>query len=78
MCDDSTNIGEIKEISNNNKTGILVEKGNYEELSEKILYLLNNDKLRIKFANEGYKKVNKEFNIIKMKEEIKKVYNKIK
>ncbi len=78
VCVVSTNVGGLKEIITNNKNGILVEKGNYEELSEKILYLLNNDKLRIKFANEGYKKVNKEFNIIKMKEEIKKVYNKIK
>ena len=77
VCIVSTNVGGLKEIITTDQNGILVEKGNYEELSEKILYLLNNDKVRLDFAEKGYAKVNNSFNIIRMKSEIKKVYDKM-
>lgn len=77
VCVVSTNVGGLKEIIDNNKNGVLVEKGNFNELSEKILYLMGNDKVRNTYANNGFNKIKQDFNIEKMEKEIKEVYNKL-
>ncbi len=77
VCVVSTNVGGLKEIIDNNVNGVLVEKGNYNELSDKILYLIDNDEIRNKYAINGYKKINENFDIKKMEKEIKEVYNKL-
>jgi len=58
-CILGSNIEGISEIVENNKTGLLVEPNNVEELLNKILYLLPKKEKRLMMANEGLEIVKK-------------------
>lgn len=75
ICVVATNVGGLKEIIDNNKNGILVNKGDYKSISEKIDYLLSNDAVRKKYAESGKKKIISEFNINEMSEKIENIYD---
>lgn len=75
ICVVATNVGGLKEIIDNNKNGILVNKGDYKSISEKIDYLLSNDAIRKKYAESGKKKIISEFNINEMSEKIENIYD---
>ena len=63
----ASNIGGSKETIVNDKTGFLFEAGKPEELSKKIIHVLNLDESTLKFTGiEGRKNVIKKFNIEKM------------
>jgi glycosyltransferase involved in cell wall biosynthesis len=58
-CILASNIEGISEIVENNKTGLLVEPNNKDELLNKILYLLPKKEKRLNMANEGLEMVKK-------------------
>ena len=58
-CILGSNIEGISEIVENNKTGLLVEPNNRDELLNKILYLLQKKEKRLMMANEGLEIVKK-------------------
>ncbi len=58
-CILASNIEGISEIVENNKTGLLVEPNNKDELLNKILYLLPKKEKRLNMVNEGLKMVKK-------------------
>ena len=58
-CILASNIEGISEIVENNKTGLLVEPNNKDELLNKILYLLPKKEKRLNLANEGLEMVKK-------------------
>jgi len=63
----ASNIGGSKETIINNKTGILFESGNSEEMSKKIIELLNLDESTVnQMGIEGRKNVINKFNVEKM------------
>ena len=63
----ASNIGGSKETIIDNKTGILFESGNSEEMSKKIIELLNLDKSTVnQMGIEGRKNVINKFNVEKM------------
>ena len=63
----ASNIGGSKETIIDNKTGILFESGNSEEMSEKIIELLNLDQSTLnQMGIEGRKNVINKFNVEKM------------
>ena len=63
----ASNIGGSNETIINDKTGFLFESGKPEELSKKIIQVLNLDQSTLKFIGiEGRKNVIKKFNIEKM------------
>ena len=64
-----TNIGGIPELMKNNKTGLLVEKGNADDLYEKIQKLIKDEDLRINFGNAGREFIESNFswNVITQK-----------
>ena len=63
----ASNIGGSKETVINNKTGILFEPGNSDEMSKKIIELLNLDESTLKqMGIEGRKNVINKFNVEKM------------
>ena len=63
----ASNIGGSKETIIDNKTGILFEAGNSEEMSKKIIELLNLDQSTInQMGIEGRKNVINKFNVEKM------------
>jgi glycosyltransferase involved in cell wall biosynthesis len=54
-----SNVGGNKELIINNETGILIESGNVEELSNKIIEMINNDDKRKKVSDLAFKDVQK-------------------
>jgi glycosyltransferase involved in cell wall biosynthesis len=56
-CVIASNVGGNVEIIKNNKTGVLVEPNNAEELVEKISHLLTENKKRAAMAANGLKTV---------------------
>ena len=50
-----------KEIVENYKTGIIVNKKSYEEIANKIVLLLTDDKLRERISNNGINEIQKRF-----------------
>ena len=63
----ASNIGGSTETIIDNKTGFLFETGKPEELSKKIIEILQLDESTLKsMGNEGRKNVIKKFNVEKM------------
>jgi len=58
-CVLGSDIEGISEVIENNKTGLLVEPNNSDELLNKILYLLPKKEKRLSMANEGLERVKK-------------------
>ena len=55
----ATNIGGNKELFVHNKTGILIEPGNSDELLKEIMHMLNDQSLRDEIASSAYDAVQK-------------------
>ena len=76
----ASNIGGSNETIINNKTGFLFEAGNSEEMSKKIIEILNLEENTLKqMGIEGRKNVINKFNVEKMcfstYSEYKKLFN---
>lgn len=56
-----SNIGGITDIIKNNETGLLTRPENPEDISDKIVMLLSNKKLRRKFSEEGLRTIKEKF-----------------
>lgn len=57
----ATKAGAMPYVVENEKDGILIKPGNYEELAEVLIELIENRSLRIKMGNRGYEHVQREF-----------------
>jgi glycosyltransferase involved in cell wall biosynthesis len=73
----SSSIGGIPETLNNGKIGLLYESGNTKELTECLIYIHNNDNLRIKLGNDARKYSVEEFSTKKLKNIYLKYYKRI-
>ena len=73
----ATNVGGNSESIRNNINGFLVSKGNYKELSEKIIYLFDNPNIRKRMGEEGYRIVSQYFTIDKCIKEYKNLNNEL-
>ena len=72
-CVIASNIDGYNEVIKNFENGVLFEKGNYKELSEKILLLYKDEKLRNEIAEKGLK-FSKNFDWDQIAEKIEMVY----
>lgn len=57
----ASNVGGVKILVKDNEDGLLVKKGNWKQLNEKIELLARNKNLREKFGKNARKKIEKEF-----------------
>jgi len=73
----ATNVGGIPELMEDQKTGFLVEKGNSEDLIEKILLLINDQHKARQMGLEGRKFVEKKFSWEKVGEDFVSIMKKI-
>lgn len=73
----ATSVGGNSESVRDNINGFLIQKGNYYELSKKILYLFNNPNVRKSMGRKGYKIVSNEFALDKCIKKYKSMYKKI-
>ena len=65
----STNTGGIPELLGDG-AGIIVEQKNPDELAEAIIRLINDEDLRKWIGEKGFEKVNREFNLSKIVDEL--------
>lgn len=70
----SSNISGIPELVEDGKTGLLVEPGNVEQLSQKILQLLNDKEMQSHLAQAGRRKVEEEFDVVKSVDKLIEVF----
>ena len=69
----ASDVGGLHYLVENGKTGLLFKCGNVEELSEKVIILLQNKELREKMGIAGRKKA-REFSWDKIAEKTNEVY----
>lgn len=72
----ATKVGALPEIIENNKTGILIESRNAEELAKAIKNLISNEGLRKKLSEEAIKIVEEKFNLEKMITKFEELFEK--
>jgi len=70
----ASNIEGPAEIIKNKINGLLFEPEDYVQLSEKLMELINNKKLRIKIANNGHKSFTKKYHIDSYVKKLIKLY----
>ena len=68
----ATNVGGVPELMKNNETGFLVEKGNSEELINKLSILIDDKEKREEMGNKGRKFVEENFSWDKIAKEFVK------
>lgn len=70
VCVIATNKGGPREIIEHNKSGLLFEVKNSNDLTQQLLYLLNHPEKKASFINQAYQKANKAFSEKKQFEEV--------
>lgn len=73
----STKVGAVSEIIDEHFTGLIMNKGDSQDLAKKIRYLLDNEKYRLKIAEAAYDDVRKKFTSKIMAEKTLKIYEEI-
>lgn len=71
----STNIAAIPEVITNNKDGILIQPGDITTLEKAILDLVINEKKRIAYSENSYRKICEKFSIEKHIDDILSLYS---
>ncbi len=73
----ATEVGGIPEMIEHDKTGILVKKNNYVQLSKEIKRLADDSDLRIELGNNFFKEIEKSFSATRMSRRHVEIYNNI-
>ena len=73
----TSNIGQILEVIEHNKTGLLIEPGNYKELANNIQLLLENKTLRGELGSNARNEFEKNYTWEKNARKIMSVFNEI-
>ncbi len=73
----STDAGGVREVLKNFKTGIVVERGNPEELSKSIVRVLRDENLRKSLSEEGYRLVKSRFTVPSMVNSYLELYGEV-
>jgi glycosyltransferase involved in cell wall biosynthesis len=72
-----TSVGGVPEILADSVTGFLVQRGDVENMSAKILTLLNDEKLRKKMGSKARELVIENYTIGEMSQKILDIYNEL-
>jgi len=73
----ATNVGGIKKLVQNKKSGYLVPKEDYASLAKYAIELLKNKKKKTLFGKKSYEIYKKKFTMYQQQKSINKVYNKV-
>ena len=74
----ATNLPGVRTVVDNGINGYIVEPKNIEELSRRVSYLLENEKIRKKFGKNGRKKIEKMYSWGKIAKKLEEVYKNLK
>ncbi len=72
----ATNIGGLPEVVADGVSGYVIEHDDYEDFTEKFLFLLNHEDICVKFGVNGYNRYNKKFKANLMVKEYRKLISK--
>lgn len=70
----ASNVGGVRELVEDNKTGFLLHQQSPAELAKKIIYLLKNKNEAQKFGKLGKTKAEKEFSVSTMVKQYQNLY----
>ncbi|WP_338788140.1 glycosyltransferase [Metabacillus sp. FJAT-53654] len=70
----STYHSGIPELITDGLNGFLVEEKNIEELKDKLEYIMNNNNLLTDISKEGRKRIEEEFNVLKLNDSLEKLF----
>jgi len=73
----ASNIGGISEVIEHEKTGLLVEPNNSEELANAIIILLNDKEMRMEMSKHAYKVAKEKYNANIIAKKVLKVYKNV-
>lgn len=73
----SMDVGSISEVVVNDKTGVLIEKGNYEKFVNELIGLKDNEILKSRLCLQGFNYINKNYNINNYEESITNLYEQL-
>jgi glycosyltransferase involved in cell wall biosynthesis len=73
----ASKVGGIPEVIQNNKNGLLVQPGNPKQLAEAIQFLLDDERLREKYGEEGRRMVLQQFSQEVIAKKILEIYNEL-
>ncbi len=76
-CCIATDVGAVDEIIDNKINGIIIKPGSSKDLARNISSVLNNEKMRVRMAEKGFKKIINNFDSKTMAIKTKKIYEKI-
>ena len=74
----STNIASIPEVIKDNDNGFLINPGDIDTLSERLLTLIENDNLRQKFSERSYELIRNTFSLDNNIFKLKHIYRDLK
>jgi len=70
----ASNIGGLKELIMDGETGLLFEAGNFKQMAEKMLYLLNNVGRAVELGRNARKLVEEKYSIDKVADDLEALY----
>lgn len=73
----TTNVGGVKDIIADGKTGFVVEKGDLNAYVEKLLYLVNNKNIRSEMSQNGWAFVRDKFHYTRLANDMSKLYDEL-
>lgn len=73
----ASNVGGLSEVIENDVSGLLFEVGNFQELAEQIIRIIDDDSLRYKIIINGHSRVKKQFDIESTAQQISTVMDDI-
>ncbi|MEM2240472.1 MAG: glycosyltransferase family 4 protein [Candidatus Bathyarchaeia archaeon] len=73
----ASDVGGLKDLVLNGETGLLFETGNFRQLAENMLHLLNNEEETLEMGLNGRAFVEKNFSIEKVVDRLERLYNEV-
>lgn len=73
----AANAGAMPEVVTDNKEGLIIEPGDYEDLAEALIFLIEHPEKRIRMGNNGYERVKREFSDKSAFERFNKIYEEL-
>jgi len=73
----TSNVGGVKDILLEGKTGFVIEKGDLEDYVKKLGNLINNKELRVELSSNGWDFVKERFHFTRLTQDMEKLYRKL-
>ena len=73
----TTNVGGVEDVVIEGKTALLAENGNVNDFTEKLLLLVEDEKLRVEMSCHGWNQVREKFHFQALVSSMRNLYNEL-